>query len=76
MTPETTKPAKPPKLLVDTARGAHYIQAYKEGKGRNAEYVVKVWKNKATPDGEPDGDWAMPSVLGVEVSIAQAIVQT
>jgi hypothetical protein len=36
---------------------ADYVRAWKEGKGRNAEICVQVWKGKTCPEGEPDGDW-------------------
>lgn len=53
-----------------------YVRAWHEGKGRNAEIAVQVWKGKDKPDGEPDGDWAMPVILGADTSIAQAVAQT
>jgi hypothetical protein len=67
---------KPPKYLFDGETKGHYVRAWREGTGRNAEIVVQVWKDKTTPDGEPDGDWGMPKVLGVDFSIKQAIAQT
>jgi hypothetical protein len=54
----------------DTVR-KRYIRVWKEGR----EYVVQVWFGQK-PIGEPDGDWAMPSVLGVGTSIDQAVLQT
>lgn len=55
-------------------KGNCYVRAWREGRGRNAEIVVQVWKS-GKAEGEPDGDWAMPAVLGA-VAIDQAIAQT
>lgn len=80
------KPAKKIKYLYDDAfqfdapgiaPTKHYIRAWKgEGRGRNAELVVQVWHGKTKPEGEPDGDWAMPYILGVPNCIRQAVAQT
>lgn len=63
--------AKKIKYLVDAVRGGRYVRARKEGRS----YVVQVW-NGPSPDGEPDGDWDMPGVLGLEGSVGQALAQT
>ena len=52
-----------------------WVRAWSEGKGRNKEFMVQVWNN-GTGEGEPDGDWAMPGILGLSTSIAQAVIQT
>lgn len=66
---------KAPKLLRD---GLHkdgvYVKAWKEGRG-HGEFIVQVWRAKE-PIGEPDGDWAMPGILGLQVCIDQAVAQT
>lgn len=64
------------KYAVDGVRGENYVRAWKEGKGRDAEIMVQVWLKKAAPDGEPNGDWAMPGVLGVECAISQSVIQS
>jgi len=57
--------------------GTHYVRAWKGGgRGPNRELNVQVWKFKSTPEGDPDGDWAMPSLLGFNTCILQAIAQT
>jgi len=53
-----------------------YVRAWQEGRGRNADIIVQVWVGKDKPEGEPEGDWAMPGVLGIPACIAQAVVQT
>ena len=60
----------------DEADRSDYVRAWSEGKGRNKETAVQVWKGKIKPEGDPDGDWAMPGVLSVDTAIAQAVVQT
>lgn len=83
--PDDTKPAKKPKYLHDGIRlfrkegspdRTDYVRAWQEGRGRNAEIVVQVWVGKDKPEGEPEGDWAMPAILGVPAAVAQAVVQT
>jgi hypothetical protein len=64
------------KYVYDGPREAHYVRAWREGRGRNADIVVQVWKNKTTPEGEPCGDWVMPGILGVAAAINQATLQT
>lgn len=54
----------------------HYVRAWKEGRGRNAEIMVQVWYAKDKPEGEPDGDWAMPGMLPLLTAIGQAILNT
>lgn len=53
-------------------KGGPYIRVWKEGR---QSIMVQVWLS-GNPVGKPDGDWEMPAVLGVEVCIAQAILQT
>lgn len=65
--------AKKPKMLVDELRSPHWIRAWKEGR---TEIAVQVWKNKTLPEGDPDGDWAMPAVLGIDTAIKVAVAQT
>ena len=60
----------------DGKYNAHYIRAWKEGRGRNSEIMVQVWFAKDKPEGEPDGDWAMPGVLPISAAIAQAVLNT
>jgi hypothetical protein len=52
-----------------------YVRAWAEGKGRNKEIMVQVWKS-GKAEGEPDGDWAMPGILPVTPAMDQAILQT
>lgn len=54
----------------------HYIRAWKEGRGRSAEVLVQVWLDKCRAEGEPDGDWAMPALLGEIACVQQAVLQT
>ena len=67
-----------PKYLVDESQkqkgwsGFHYIRAWRDRQGIN----VQIWLKKKSPIGEPDGDWAMPKVLGLSTAIAQAVLQT
>ena len=63
-----------PRILTDEVRGKRWVRAWKEGRG-HGEYVVQIW-NSGTPDGKPDGDWGMPGILGLELSIVQALAQT
>lgn len=65
---------KTPKYMSDGvwADTGHYVRVWKERR----EYVVQVWIDKTTPDGEPDGDWSMPGVLGLSTAVAQSILQT
>lgn len=62
------------KFIYDGIHGKAYARAWKEGKGRQAEIVVQVWMS-GTPDGEPDGDWAMPACFGI-AAVDQAVLQT
>ena len=59
----------------DGLRDGRWVSAWKEGRGRNAEVIVQIW-NGGSVEGEPDGDWAMPGILPVDVAIEQAILQT
>jgi hypothetical protein len=61
--------AKTIKFLWDQMYEKSYIRAFKEKR----ETVVQVWLNKTSPDGDPDGDWAFPSILGLDIAINQAI---
>lgn len=63
------------RFLFDAQREDCYVRAWKEGRGRNAEVLVHVWLSEK-PVGDPDGDWAMPGVLGVEASIDQSVINT
>lgn len=64
--------AKAIKYLFDGVRDGCYVRAWKVRR----EIVVQVWRKKESPDGEPDGDWVMPGILGPECAIAQAVLQT
>lgn len=65
--------AKKPKYIFDGIRDGVYVRAWKEGRG-HGEIVVQVWKS-GKPDGEPDGDWGMPGIIG-DAAIDQAVLQT
>lgn len=52
-----------------------YVRSWREGKGRNAEIIVQVWLS-GKPEGDPDGDWGIPGVFGLEGAVAQAVIQT
>lgn len=56
-------------------RDGRHIRYWTEGRGRNAETIVLIW-NSGKPEGDPDGDWAMPGVLGENACINQALLQT
>ena len=64
---------KAPKLLVEGVyqKNGQYVRAWREKR----VIVVQVW-NKGIPEGGPDGDWAMPSVLGLETAVSRAMTQT
>ena len=64
-----------PKFLLNCVRNGRWVRVWRDGRGRNSEIVVQIW-NRAEPVGEPDGDWAMPGVLGVSAAVAQAELQT
>lgn len=64
--------SKEPKLAVNEVRDGHFVKSWKE----NREWVVQVWLNKPTPDGEPEGDWSYPGVLGVDVAVSQGVLDT
>lgn len=64
--------AKKIRYLLDDPVGPHFLRVWKERR----EIIVQVWLNKAEASGEPDGDWAMPGVLGLESAAAQAVNQT
>lgn len=63
------------KYLVNELRGGRWVRAWAEGRGRNKEFSIQVW-NCGKPEGDPDGDWGMPGVLGLSASIDQALLQT
>ena len=67
--------AKRKRYLLDGMREGRYVRAWKEGRGHRGEVMVQVW-NSGKPEGEPDGDWAMPGILPVGACISQAILQT
>lgn len=52
-----------------------YVKAWAEGRGRNKEVMVQVWKS-GKAEGEPEGDWVMPGCLPTTVAMDQAILQT
>ena len=67
--------AKKPRLFFDGVyKNGPYVKAWKEGRGNSQEIIVQIWKS-GKAEGEPEGDWAMPAILGM-VAIDQAIVQT
>jgi hypothetical protein len=63
------------RFLFDGLRDGRWVRAWREGRGRNGEIIVQIW-NSGTANGEPNGDWAMPAVLGLESAIEQAELQT
>lgn len=69
------KKEKKPEYVVDGKRGEEYVRAWSQANGRNREICVQVWLSGEMA-GEPQGDWAMPGVLGYEAAIAQAVLQT
>jgi len=58
-------------FVVDELRDGRYVRATKTRESID----IQIW-NSGTPVGDPDGDWAMPKILGVEISIEQALLQT
>ena len=71
--------AKKIEYLWDGLFKGHYVQAWKETR----DIIVHVWLDAVshtgacpTEEGLPDGNWAMPDVLGLEGCIEQAISQT
>lgn len=62
------------RYLIDGLHEGRYVRAWKEGRG-HGEYIVQVWNGRST-EGEPDGDWVMPGILGLSASVSQAILQT
>lgn len=63
------------RYLVDEVQDGRYVRAWKEGRGRNQEVVVQIW-NSGKPEGDPDGEWGMPGILGVPACVSQALKQT
>jgi len=72
---------KKQKYLVDGDSSKHCIPSnhrVRAWRTRSA-YVVQVWLNQghnAEPQGEPEGDWEMPLMFGLEAAVAQAVLQT
>lgn len=64
--------AKATRYLIDEARGANYVRAFKERR----DIVVQVWIGRAEPVSEPDGDWSMPGRLGLGLAVEAAVSQT
>lgn len=62
------------RISTGVSRG-RYWEATKEGRGNRSEYTVSVWKGD-TKEGEPSHEWVMPGVLGLELSVSQAIAQS
>lgn len=62
------------KYLHDEMKDGIYVRAWKEGRG-HGEFMVQVWW-KPKPEGEPDGDWVMPGIIGLQGAVAQAILNT
>ncbi len=50
----------------------HFVKAWKEKR----QWVIQVWFNKSTPEGEPQGDWEMPGVFPMIAAIEQSILNT
>jgi len=63
------------RILYDGDFKGKWIKAWKEGRGRSAEYVVQVWLS-GKPEGEPDGDWGFPALGGVSDWLEQAVMNT
>lgn len=63
--------AKSPKILINENYEGRWVKCWKEKR----EWVVQIW-NSGEPKGEPDGDWAMPGIIGMTAAIDQAIRQT
>jgi len=59
------------KYLHDGVHNKVYVRAWKEKR----EIIVQVWLS-GKPEGEPEGDWAMPGIIGVPAAVEQAILQT
>lgn len=67
---------KTPKYLMNETRykthhGIVFVRMWKQRR----DFNVQVWLS-GTPEGEPDGDWEMPGVLGPTTCMEQAILQT
>lgn len=58
-------------LLFDGPYKDCWVRAWKEKR----EFIVQVWKS-GKAEGDPDGDWAMPGIIGLPASIDQAVLQT
>lgn len=64
--------AKKKPMLVDAVQpDGQYVRCWKEGR----ELVVQVWL-KGRVEGEPDGDWAYPSLFSVVAAVEQGILDT
>lgn len=67
---------KPTKEKPETGvKRGRYYEAYKEGKGRDAEIVVNVWATDKKV-GEPAHEWGMPTILPIDAAVDQAILQS
>lgn len=64
--------ARKTKYLFDGMRNGIYVRAFKEGRWH---IIVQIWLT-SPEEGDPYGDWEMPSVLGLEECIEQAVIQT
>lgn len=62
------------KPITGVSRGRYY-EAHTEGRGRDREHVVKVWKTNKK-EGEPSGDWGMPGILPLDAAVDQAVLNT
>lgn len=60
-----------PKILVDHEHEGRWVKAWKE----KGSFIIQIW-NSGKPEGDPDGDWEMPVILGLSGSIEQALLQT
>lgn len=68
-------PEKKIKYLWNAPHAGCFIRAWAEGRGRNREITVDVWLS-GKPEGESDGQWAMPGILPLDAAIEQAILNT
>lgn len=60
------------KYLFDGPHNGRYVRAFNEGR---QEIAVQVWSG-LKPEGEPEGDWLMPKIIGLVGCIDQAILNT
>ena len=64
--------AKKIKYIFDDLRKGKYVRSFREGR---SNIIVQIWIGKEPID-EPDFEWVMPSVLGLETCICQALLQS